>query len=57
MVLAGVGYLVGSFTPVLVPEAVGAVEPIYIFPLVGELALTGWRLVRGASRSPAPASP
>jgi hypothetical protein len=57
MVLAGVGYLVGSFTRFLAPDAVGAVEPIYIFPLVGELALTGWLLVRGARRSPAPASP
>ena len=47
LVLAGVGYWVGSFTRFLAPEAVGAVEPIYIFPLLGELALTGWLLVRG----------
>lgn len=47
MVLAGAGYWIGSFTRFLAPEAVGAVEPVYLFPLVGELALTGWLLIRG----------
>lgn len=52
LVLAGVGYGVGSFTRFLAPEAVGAVEWVYIFPLVGELALAGWLLGWGV-RAPA----
>jgi hypothetical protein len=47
MGLAGVGYWVGSFTRFLAPEAVAAVQPVYLFPLVGELALAGWLLIRG----------
>jgi hypothetical protein len=52
MLLAGVGYWVGSLTHFLAPDAVSLVEPVYVFPLVGELALTGWLLVRGV-RDPA----
>jgi hypothetical protein len=47
MVLAGLGYWVGSFTRFLAPDAVGLVEPVYVLPLVGELALTGWLLIWG----------
>jgi len=47
MALAGTGYWIGSFTRFLAPELAGTVEPVYIFPLVGELAFTGWLLIRG----------
>lgn len=47
MVLAGAGYLVGSFTLFLFPESTGAVAPVYAAPLVGELALCAWLLVKG----------
>ena len=47
MVLAGVGYLVGSFTTFLLPEYAGAVAPIYAAPLIGELAMCAWLLVKG----------
>lgn len=55
MVLAGAGYGIGSFTRFLAPAAVAAVQPVYLFPLVGELALTGWLLIRGV-REVEPAS-
>lgn len=54
MVLAGVGYWVGSFTHFLAPDALGLVEPVYVLPLVGELAFTGWLLLRGVRDESAP---
>lgn len=47
MVAAGAGYLIGSFTRLLAPAYHGAVQWVYIFPLVGEVALALWLLVRG----------
>jgi ketosteroid isomerase-like protein len=47
MALAGVGYLVGSFTLFLFPDYASAVSPVYIAPLVGELAFCAWLLVLG----------
>ncbi|MEZ4388928.1 MAG: DUF4386 domain-containing protein [Candidatus Krumholzibacteriia bacterium] len=47
LVLAGLGYLVGSGTLFLFPAAVGAVAPVYAAPLVGELALCFWLLIKG----------
>ena len=55
MVLSGVGYLVGSFTLFLMPRFEAAVAPVYIAPLVGELAFTLWLLVKGVRR-PRPAT-
>lgn len=52
MVLAGLGYWVGSFTRFLAPGAVDTVEPVYVLPLVGELAFTGWLLIRGVREGP-----
>jgi hypothetical protein len=51
MGLAGLGYLVGSFTLFLFPEYSPAVMPVYVFPLVGEVALGLWLVIRGV-RSP-----
>jgi hypothetical protein len=45
--LAGLGYLVGSFTAFLAPAHADAVQAVYLAPLVGELALTVWLLARG----------
>lgn len=47
MALAGLAYLVGSFTLFLSPDHADAVAPVYIASLVGELSLCGWLLVRG----------
>jgi hypothetical protein len=53
MALAGLGYLVGSFTLFLFPGQVTAVEPVYVAPLVGELALCLWLLIKGVRIRPA----
>lgn len=47
MVLAGAVYIVGSFTLFLDPLSASAVAPFYAVPLIGELALCGWLLVKG----------
>lgn len=49
MTLAGVGYLVGSFTLFLFPAHASSVEMVYVAPLVGEVAFTFWLLVKGGS--------
>lgn len=46
MVLAGAVYIVGSFTLFLFPLFASAVAPFYAVPLIGELALCGWLLVK-----------
>lgn len=45
--LSGLVYLFGSTVRVLAPEMVTAIEPLYLLPLIGELALAVW-LMRGA---------
>lgn len=52
MGLAGAAYLIGSFTLFLAPAWTGAVAPVYAFSLIGEVAFTGWLLVKGV-REPA----
>jgi hypothetical protein len=47
MYLAGIGYVIGSFTLFLAPKYSSAVAPVYIAPLVGELALCLYLLVKG----------
>jgi hypothetical protein len=47
MYLAGIGYVIGSFTLFLAPQYSSAVAPVYIAPLVGELALCLYLLVKG----------
>ena len=47
MTLAGLGYLIGSFTLFLSPAHASVVAIVYVAPLVGELSLCGWLLVRG----------
>lgn len=47
MALAGLGYLVGSFTLFLAPDYVDTVAPVYALPLVGEVSLCGWLIIRG----------
>jgi hypothetical protein len=51
MYLAGVGYVLGSFTLFLFPSLSGAIAPVYIAPLVGELALCLYLLIKGARAS------
>jgi len=47
MILAGIGYVVGSFTLFLFPEFTTVIAPIYIAPLIGELSLCLWLLIKG----------
>lgn len=47
MLLAGLGYVIGSFTLFLRPEYSRIIAPIYIAPLVGELSLCLWLLIKG----------
>ena len=47
MLLAGIGYVVGSFTLFLWPEYTAMITPIYIAPLIGELSLCLWLLIKG----------
>jgi len=47
VMLAGVAYLIGSYTLFLFPENAGLVAPIYVIPLVSEVALALWLLVKG----------
>jgi len=51
MVLASIGYLVGSFVRFLAPQFAELVQPIYVAPLVGELALCSWLLVKGVRQT------
>ena len=47
MVFASLGYLVGSLTLFLFPNYAGAVTPVYVAPLIGELSLCLWLLIKG----------
>lgn len=47
MVLAGVGYLIGSGTLFLFPDRADAVAFVYVAPLIGELAFGLWLATRG----------
>lgn len=55
MYLAGIGYVVGSFTLFIVPRFSAAIAPIYIAPLIGELSLCLWLLIKGIRSKQAPA--
>jgi Domain of unknown function (DUF4386) len=44
---AGAVYLIGSYTLFLAPGYAGTTEPLYLIPLVAELALCLWLLVKG----------
>jgi len=47
MILAFIGYIVGSGTLFLFPGAAELVAPVYLGPLVGETALCLWLIFRG----------
>jgi hypothetical protein len=55
MYLAGMGYVVGSFTLFLFPRFTAAIAPIYIAPVIGELSLCLWLLIKGVRSKEAPA--
>lgn len=48
MIGAGLGYVIGSFTIFLIPNAETAIEPIYAIPAIGELSLCLYLLIKGA---------
>jgi len=52
MVLASLGYLVGSFTLFLFPEYQTAIAPVYVAPLIGELSLCLWLIIKGVRIQP-----
>jgi hypothetical protein len=47
--LAGVVYLAGSYTLFLAPGVAEAIQPAYAIPLIAEVALCLWLLVRGVN--------
>jgi hypothetical protein len=52
MALGSLGYVGGSLTLFLFPEHVAAVAPIYLAPLVGEVSLCLWLLIKGIRAEP-----
>jgi len=44
---AGLAYLIGSYTLFLAPNYAETVAPIYVVPLISEVALCLWLLLRG----------
>lgn len=48
---AGLVYLVGSSLRIAAPALSAAFAPAYVVPLVAELALCGWLLVKGVDRA------
>lgn len=52
MVLAAVGYLIGSSARFLFPQYVAAVAPVYVAPLIGEVAFCAWLLTKGVRLQP-----
>jgi hypothetical protein len=57
MGLAGLGYLAGSFTLFVFPELYGAITPVYVAPLVGEVAFCLWLIVKGVRLAAPTAAP
>jgi hypothetical protein len=47
MALAGLSYLVNSFTLILAPQYAGTILPILVLALIGELSLCMWLIVKG----------
>jgi len=47
MVLASFGYIIGSTTLFLFPGQADAVAPVYIAPIIGEVALCLWLIIKG----------
>lgn len=54
MYLAGAGYVVGSFTLFLFPSFTSAIAPVYIAPVIGELSLCLWLLIKGVRSGETP---
>jgi hypothetical protein len=47
--LAGIVYLAGSYALFLAPDLAAAIQPAYAIPLVSEVALCLWLLIRGVN--------
>lgn len=47
--VAGLCYLINSFTLILAPELSGAVTPVLVFSLLGEASFTLWLLFKGVN--------
>ncbi|MDX1796433.1 MAG: DUF4386 domain-containing protein [Hydrogenovibrio sp.] len=47
LIAAAIVYLIGSFTRFLMPEAVETIQPLYLIPVVAELAFCLWLLIKG----------
>nr|WP_320189990.1 DUF4386 domain-containing protein [uncultured Desulfobacter sp.] len=46
MVCAGIGYLIGSLTLFLSPGCASEIAPVYIAPIIGEISLCLWLLIK-----------
>jgi len=51
MMLAGLSYLVNSFTLVIYPALSGVVFPVLLLSLIGELSFALWLLIKGVDMS------
>ncbi len=49
--LAGLSYIINSFTLILAPELSGSVTPVLVIALVGEMSFTLWLLIKGVKVS------
>ena len=49
MAIAGLSYLVNSFTLILAPAYAGTIFPILVLALIGELSLCLWLMVKGVN--------
>lgn len=47
LIAAGIVYLAGSFTRFVAPRYLPILEPVYVIPLIAELAFCLWLLFRG----------
>lgn len=49
--VAGIVYLVGSFTRFLAPESLPLIQPAYLIPLAAELWFALWLLIKGVQKT------
>ena len=49
MVIAGLSYLVNSFTLILAPSYAGMIFPVLVLALIGELSLCLWLILKGVA--------
>ncbi len=49
IMIAGLSYLINSFTLILAPAYAGIILPVLVFALIGELSLALWLIIKGVN--------